>query len=56
MITEHFVNHQELLDQVIKQLVRDIADQDFSAIEELLKHVPESDLINYLPQERNYYD
>lgn len=51
MIAQNVVDRQDLLDQVINQIAQDLADRDFTAIEELLKSVPDRDLINYLPEE-----
>jgi hypothetical protein len=42
---------QSLIDRVLDQLEDDIKDRDFTAIEELLKFVPEENLIAYLPEE-----
>jgi len=39
-----------LIDQVIEQIVDDIDDGDFTALEELLKAVPEQALRSYLPE------
>jgi hypothetical protein len=39
-----------LIDLVIEQMVDDIDDGDFTAIEELLKAVPEEALRAYLPE------
>ena len=46
-----FVDRQDLIDQVLNQVARDVEDKDFTAIEMLLEHIPDSLLINYLPEE-----
>ena len=51
MNTHNFVDRQDLLDQVLNQIARDIEDSDFTAIEELLKSVSDENLIAYLPEE-----
>jgi hypothetical protein len=40
-----------LIDMVLDQIKSDVIGDDFTAIEELLKSVPEKDLIAYLPEE-----
>ena len=42
---------QKLIDQVLEQMLQDILNADFTAIEELIKFIPESNLIAYLPEE-----
>jgi len=42
--------NQDLIDLVLKQIEEDAGNQDFTAIEELLKYVPEKNLIAYLPE------
>ena len=44
--------HQQLLDRVIEQMQQDLADEDLTAIEELLTHVPLVYLIGYLPEQK----
>ena len=46
------MTQQELFDGVIDQLKADIAWEDFTAIEELLKFVPRANLIAYLSEEK----
>jgi len=41
---------QQLVDDVIEQIKKDIADGDVTAIDELLKFVPEKNLKGYLPE------
>ena len=41
---------QELLDQVLEQIQKDIAVGDLTAIEEMLGYVPLINLIMYLPE------
>ena len=45
------MTQQELFDGVIDQLRSDIAWEDLTAIEELLKFVPRANLIAYLSEE-----
>jgi hypothetical protein len=46
------MNDEELFHGVIEQLGSDIAWEDFTAIEELLKFVPRENLIAYLKEEK----
>jgi hypothetical protein len=41
---------QNLIDLVLNQLAQDISNKDFTAIEELLRVIPEKNLIAYLPE------
>jgi hypothetical protein len=43
------VYRQMLIDSVIKQIVRDVSAHDFTAIDELLKQVPDQYLQGFLP-------
>lgn len=40
-----------LIDRVLEQIKTDIENGDLTAIAELLKSVPERDLVGYLPEE-----
>jgi len=53
-ITEvcHDCKKQQLVDAVIARIRNDIREGDFTAIDELLKTVPMSYLIGYLPEEQ----
>lgn len=42
--------NQDLIDLVLNQIAQDVDNKDFTAIEELLKYVPEKNLIAYLPE------
>ena len=42
---------QALIDRVIEQIIDDIKDGDLTALDEMLKSVPQSVLISYLPEE-----
>jgi hypothetical protein len=42
---------QKLIDAVLAQIVDDVVIGDLTAIEELLKSVPEANLEAYLPEE-----
>lgn len=42
--------NQKLIDYVLDQIEIDVKSEDFTAIEELLKSVPEKNLIDYLPE------
>lgn len=44
------VGRQLLIDSVLKQVVRDVSMHDLTAIEELLKQVPEAYLKGFLPE------
>lgn len=50
MTSDDFVDESDLIDQVISQIVQDIENRDYTAIEELLKFVPEKNLIAFLPE------
>ena len=52
MNTNDFVDRQDLIDRVLHQIGLDVENQDFSAIEELIKLLPDKKLINYLPEEQ----
>ena len=41
----------DLVELALNQIVRDVENWDLSAIEELLRFVPEENLIAYLPEE-----
>ena len=43
--------NEELFDKVIEQLKRDIICKDYTAIDELLRNVPEDVLIAFLAEE-----
>lgn len=42
--------NQELIDRVLDQIAQDFAEGDLTALEELLRHVPETFLTAYLPE------
>ena len=42
---------QQLIDDVLNQILQDVKDFDLTAIEELIKNIPEEVLIGYLPEE-----
>lgn len=42
--------NQQLIDQVLEQMLQDILNADFTAIEELIKFIPKSNLVAYLPE------
>lgn len=50
MTPDDFVDESDLIDQVLEQIRVDVDAGDFTAIAELLKCVPEKDLIAYLPE------
>ncbi len=43
--------NQQLIDDVLNQILQDAKDFDLTAIEELIKNIPEEVLIAYLPEE-----
>jgi hypothetical protein len=45
------IAYSDLIDRVLDQIVQDTTNNDFTAIEELLKFVPRENLIAYLPEE-----
>jgi hypothetical protein len=42
---------QQFIDDVLNQILQDVKDFDLTAIEELIKNIPEEVLIAYLPEE-----
>lgn len=50
MTPDDFVDESDLIDLVLEQIRVDVDAGDFTAIEELLKYVPEKNLIAYLPE------
>ena len=42
----------KLINAVLAQIKKDIADGDMTSIEELLRHTPEVTLLAYLPEEQ----
>lgn len=51
MTPDDFVDRQDLIDKVLFNIEIDVNNGDFTAIEELIKRLPDSDLIAYLPEE-----
>jgi len=49
---------KNLIDRVLAQIQKDIKEEDMTAVEELIKSVPEENLKGYLPEEelRKYLD
>ena len=45
------IERYKLMDRVLVQIQRDIADQDLSALAEMLCYVPIKNLKNYLPED-----
>jgi len=43
--------NQQIIDDVLNQILQDVKDFDLTAIEELIKNIPEEVLIAYLPEE-----
>ena len=43
---------QEIIDWVLEQIVRDVGSGDLTAIEELLRSVPQDTLLAFLPEEK----
>jgi hypothetical protein len=43
--------NEALIDQVLKQIEQDVANKDFTAIEELLQYVPADILKGFLSEE-----
>jgi hypothetical protein len=41
---------QDLIDAVIEQIIQDVKNQDFTAIQELLCYVPETNLKSFLSE------
>ena len=42
---------QQLLDLALEQLNQDVANEDLTALEELIRFVPEERLVSFLPDE-----
>jgi hypothetical protein len=49
-LTESVTMNQQLIDDVLNQILQDVRDFDLTAIEELIKNIPEEVLIAYLPE------
>ena len=47
---------QALIDEVIKQIKCDVASGDMTAIEEMIRHLPEDRLHGYLPEHEDPSD
>jgi hypothetical protein len=47
------MTREELVNLVLDQIVQDVENKDFTAIEELLHFVPEMNLKSYLPEDYN---
>ena len=45
-----FVDRQDLIDQVLEQIVKDVNIGDVTAIEELIAFIPDDRLIAFLPE------
>ena len=43
---------QDLIDLVIEQIIQDVKNADYTAIQELLCYVPEANLKSFLPEEK----
>jgi hypothetical protein len=43
--------NQQLIDDVLNQILQDAKDFDLTAVEELIKNIPEDVLKAYLPEE-----
>jgi len=48
---ESVTMNQQIIDDVLNQILQDVKDFDLTAIEELIKNIPEEVLIAYLPEE-----
>jgi hypothetical protein len=44
------MTREELVDAVIEQIIQDVKNQDFTAIQELLCYVPENNLKSFLSE------
>jgi hypothetical protein len=47
---ENKMNREELINEVLNQILQDVKDFDLTAIEELIKHIPDEALMGYLPE------
>ena len=45
------MDKEQLIDLVVEQILKDVENEDFTAIYELLMLVPEENLIAFLPEE-----
>ncbi len=45
------MNRKELINEVLNQILQDVKDFDLTAIEELIKDIPDATLMAYLPEE-----
>jgi len=44
------MTREELIDAVIEQIIQDVRNQDFTAIQELLCYVPDNNLKSFLSE------
>ena len=44
------MNREELINEVLNQILQDVKDFDLTAIEELIKRIPDEALMAYLPE------
>lgn len=44
------MNREELINEVLNQILQDAKDFDLTAIEELIKNIPDEALMAYLPE------
>jgi len=44
------ITKQKLIDLVVKQIEKDVENKDMTAVEELLRNVPDEYLYGYLPE------
>jgi len=45
------MKREELINEVLNQILQDVKDFDLTAIEELIKDIPDATLMAYLPEE-----
>jgi len=46
------MKREELINEVLNQILQDVKDFDLTAIEELIKDIPDTTLMAYLPEEK----
>jgi len=45
------MKRERLIEEVLNQVLQDVKDFDLTAIEELLRHIPDEVMMAYLPEE-----
>lgn len=49
-IRQRLIVRKRVIDAVLEQIKADVQDEDFTAVEELIRELPTDTLINFLPE------